>query len=168
MGRSHHTPPNFYAVFEQVQASQRTAECARDPGGWEKWISRLTGNLVLFGWSVGTKYLRNGGGPPQKGESLAGLSGHVANQPLPGPRHALKFSTSRPLARSTLTLTPPTSDLNHCIPALFGALVRPRGVRRSRTSGPASACRARKGAGWGRRRFSQPAQSCSETRLYFM
>jgi hypothetical protein len=40
LGRSHHTPPNFYAVFEQVQASQRTAQCVHDPGGEEKQISR--------------------------------------------------------------------------------------------------------------------------------
>lgn len=114
----------------------------------------MTGSLILCGWSVGTKYLHNGEGPPQKGESLAGFSGLVAKRSLPGPRQALKFSTSKPLVGGALlSLTAPTFVLNHsvlnsCIPALFGSLVRPRGDWRGRTSGPVSACRARKCAGW--------------------
>src|SRR5215207_1700865 len=32
LGRSVVTPPTFYAVFEQVQAAQRSAHCAHDPG----------------------------------------------------------------------------------------------------------------------------------------
>jgi hypothetical protein len=150
LGRSHHTPPTFYAVFEQVQACAAHRAVRARPRRIGETDFPSTGSLIICGWSVGTKYLRNGEGPPQKGESLAGFSGLVAKRSLPGPRQALKFSTSKPLVGGALlSLTAPTFVLNHsvlnsCIPALFGSLVRFRGDWRGRTSGPVSACRARK------------------------